>query len=86
MKLLNGRIFIMTPIGSATHFLTLIVFFKRLRRTIFHAYHTTTMGAHMKRYKTLLIIQARFFWPAMGKDLFEWVRRCARYIPANARI
>lgn len=61
MKLLNGRIVIMTPIGSISRFLTLIVVPTKLRRTIFHAYQTTPMGAHMKRYKTLLIIRGRFF-------------------------
>ena len=57
VKLLNSRIVIMNPIGSANRFLTLIVVPKDIRRIIFHAYHTTFMGAHMGRYKTLLLIR-----------------------------
>ena len=44
------------------------------------------MGEHMKRYKTLLIIRSRFFWPGMRKGIFEWVCSCAGCIPANVRI
>ena len=61
VKLLNSRIVIMNPIGSANRFLTLIVVPKEIRRIIFHACHTTPMGAHMGRYKTLLLIRLRFF-------------------------
>ena len=53
IKVLNGRIMIMTHITSASRFLALIVVPKDLRCIIFQAYHTTHMGAHMKRYKSL---------------------------------
>lgn len=60
IKLLNGRIIIMNPIGSTNRFLTLIIVPKDLRRIIFHAYHTTPICAHMTRYKTLLLVRLRF--------------------------
>ena len=56
MKLLNGRIVIVIPIGSINLFLTLIAVPRRLRSTIFHAYYTTPMDAHIKRFKIVLII------------------------------
>ena len=57
IKLLNSRIIIMNPIGSINRFLTLIVVAKDIRRIIFHAYHTTPIGVHAGRYKTLLIVR-----------------------------
>ena len=65
IKLLNGRIIIMNPIGSANRFLVLIIVPRDIRRITFHAYHTTRMGAGMGRYETLLLIRLRFFWPEM---------------------
>ena len=44
------------------------------------------MGAYVKRYKTLLIIQGQFFCPGMRKGILKWVRGCDVCIPANARI
>ena len=86
VKLLNSRIVIMNPIGSANRFLTLIVVPKEIRRIIFHACHTTPMGAHMGRYKILLLIRLNFFWPGMRKDIFTWISGCAGCIPAQSRI
>ena len=57
VKLLSSRIVIMNPIGSAIRFLTLIVVPKDIRHIIFHAYHTTPIGAQMGRYKILLLIR-----------------------------
>ena len=85
-KLLNGRIVFLTPIGSVSRFLTLIVIPEQLRKRIFYTYHATPMRAHMGRYKTLLVIQLRFFWTGMRKDMFTWVAGCVGYNPAKSRI
>ena len=53
------RIFIMNPLGSANRFLTLIVVPKDIRCIMFHAYHTASMGAHMRRYKKLLLFSGQ---------------------------
>ena len=84
--MLNGRLVIMSPIGSASRFLTLIIVPKALRFIIFTAFHCTPMGAHMKRYKTLLLIRLRFFWPGMRKEIFDWVRGCSGCLPARSKI
>lgn len=86
VKLLNGRIVIMNPIFSASRFLTLIVVPKNLRCIIFQAYHTTPMEVHIRRYKSLLIIRLRFFWPGMCKNIFDCLKGCSWCIPASARI
>ena len=71
IKILNGRLVILTPIGAASWFLTLIIVPESLRQLIFQAYHSTPTDAHMKRYKTLLIVRLCFFWPKMRQDIFD---------------
>jgi len=81
----NDRLVIYKLIGSTNRYLSLIAVPFALRRTVFTAYHASGVGAHMGKYKTLLAIRMRFFWPNMRKDIMAWVDGCPDCIPARIR-
>ena len=86
VKTVNDRLVIVNLIDSASIFLTLIIVPKALCRIVCNAFHCTPMGAHMKTFKTLLLIRLRFIWPDMRKEIFDWVRGCLGCFPARGAI
>ena len=81
----KDRLLLFTTIGGSDRFLCLIIVPTSLRQLVFFAYHASGSGAHMKAFKTLLLIRLRFFWPSMRKSIMLWVKGCAGCIPAAAR-
>ena len=79
----NGRLVLIGLSAISNRHLVLIVVLQSLRRTIFMAFHTSGVGAHMGAYKTLVVIRMRFFWPHMRKEILDWCKSCAQCIPAR---
>ena len=49
---------------------------EKYRHTVFKLGHSTALGGHMGRAKTLNRIQASFYWPNIGQDVARLVRSC----------
>jgi len=84
-KFEQNRLTICKLIGSTHRYLSLIVVPPALRRAVFNAYHASGVGAHKGKFKTLLAIRMRFFWPVMRKDIIAWVDGCPDCIPARMK-
>lgn len=81
----HGRLVLFHLIGSTHRYLSLIVVPMDLRKTIFHAYHSSGSGAHMAFHKTFLAIRMRFFWPKMRANIQAWCKGCEQCIRSRAR-
>ena len=81
----KNRLLLFTTVGGSNRFLCLIIVPTSLRQLVFFAYHASGSGAHMKAFKTLLLVRLRFFWPCMRKMIMLWVKGCTGCIPAAAR-
>ena len=81
----NNRLTICKLIGSTNRYLSLIIVPIKLRRIVFAAYHASGVGAHMGKFKTLLAIRMRFFWPVMRKDIISWVNGCPECIQSKSK-
>ena len=46
------------------------------RDSVLEQLHDSVTGGHLGFYKTLVKIQARFFWPKMREDIKLWVQTC----------
>ena len=57
----NDRLLLFTTTSSTTKSLCLIIVPDSLRQLVFFAYHASGTGAHMKEFKTLLLIQMYYF-------------------------
>ncbi len=49
---------------------------KPLRSQIFKACHHHAMAAHQGVVRTAALINRRFYWPRMQKDVEAWCKRC----------
>ena len=81
----NDRLLLFMTTSSTTKFLYLIIVPQSLQQYVFFAYHSSGTGAHMKSFKTLLLIRMRFFWPGMRKAIITWIKSCTGCIPAGIR-
>jgi len=81
----HGRLILFHLIGSTHKYLSLIVVPMHIRKTIFHAYHSSGTGAHMAFHKTFLAIRMRFFWPRMRTSIQTWCKGCEQCIRSRAR-
>lgn len=48
-----------------------------LREQLVRELHSGGLAAHTGRDKTLILVEDRFFWPHMRRDVKKFVQRCA---------
>ena len=48
----------------------------RYREAVLKLAHSTTLGGHLGRAKTLTRVQAHFYWPGVGQEVARFVRSC----------
>ena len=79
----GGRLVMITPTGASERFLMLIIVPIALRKSIFELIHAPGSGAHIKVFKTLLLLRMLFYWPHIRKNVMEWVKGCSSCIAAR---
>ena len=47
-----------------------------LRKELFVIYHSSHLGGHLKRDKTIMALERDWWWPGMYEDVRDWVKAC----------
>jgi hypothetical protein len=47
-----------------------------LRTEIFNQLHSSRLGGHLGRKRTMGMIRSRFFWPMAKRDIEQWCKEC----------
>ncbi len=48
-----------------------------LRTTLLGSLHASPGSGHSGRQRTLSLLQARYWWPSMARDVFQYIRGCS---------
>ena len=48
--------------------------------------HASGLSAHTGRYKTIVLIEERFFWPHMKREISKFVERCGIFQSAQGKV
>ena len=62
--------------GFLFHGTHLCILERSLRDSLIHELHGGVLGGHFGQTKTISLVEQRYFWPKLRRDVIHYVSRC----------